>query len=79
MNRGADPNAKDGNGQTPGQVTGTLCSGDHRAKVVRVFLKRWPVLMTVLMLIELEVYHLGNIDLAMMDLYESIGDEEDFV
>ena len=83
LNRGADPNAKDGNGRTPGQVAGTGYRIDEaskdRAKFVRVFLKRWPVLMTVLMLIELEVYHLGNIDLAMMDLFESIGDEEDFV
>ena len=82
LNKGADPNAKDGNGRTPGQVAGTRCYDEasrDRAKVVRVFLKRWPVLMTVLMLIELEVYHLGNIDLAMMDLFESIGDEEDFV
>ena len=82
MNKGADPNAKDGNGRTPGQVAGIYCYNEaskDRAKVVRVFLKRWPVLMTVLMLIELEVYHLGNIDLAMMDLFESIGDEEDFV
>ena len=87
LNRGADPNAKNGNGRTPGQVAGTRWNtgfgideaSKDRAKVVRVFLKRWPVLMTVLMLIELEVYHLGNIDLAMMDLVESIGDEEDFV
>ena len=83
LNKGADPNTKDGNGRTPGQAAGTGYGIDEaskdRAKVVRVFLKRWPVLMTVLMLIELEVYHLGNIDLAMMDLFESIGDEEDFV
>ena len=71
LNKGADPNAKDGNGQTPGQVAGT-----DRAKVIRVFLKRWPVLMTVLMLRELFVFH--YIDLAMMDLFEFIGDEEDF-
>ncbi len=81
LNRGADPNAKDGRGRTPGQVAGTGRYIDgaskDRAKVVRVFLKRWPVLMTVLMLRELRVFHL--IDMEMMDLFESIGDEEDFV
>ena len=35
--------------------------------------------MTVLMLRELFVFQLGNIDLAMMDLFESIGDEKNFV
>ena len=83
LNKGADPNAKDGNGRTPGQVAGTGVFIDEtskdRAKVVRVFLKRWPVLMTVLMLLELRVFHLGSIDMAMMDLFESIGDDEDFV
>ena len=83
LNKGADPNAKDGNGRTPGQVAGTLFCIDEaskdRAKAIRIFIKRWPVLMTVLMLRELIVFHLGNIDLAMMDLFESIGDEEDFV
>ena len=83
LNRGADPNAEDGNGRTPGQVAGTGYGIDEasrdRAKFVRVFLKRWPVLMTVLMLVELEVFHLGSIDMAMMDLFKSIGDEEDFV
>ncbi len=75
LNKGADPNAKNGEGRTPGQVAGT---GD-RANVIRIFIKRWPVLMTVLMLRELRVFHIGNIDLAMMDLFEFIGDEEDFV
>ena len=82
LNKGADPNAKDGNGRTPGQVAGTQCYGEaskDRAKAIRIFIKRWPVLMTVLVLQELIVFHLGNIDLAMMDLFESIGDEEDFV
>ena len=82
LNKGADPNAKDGNGRTPGQVAGTWCrdkASKDRAKAIRVFLKRWPVLMTVLMLLELRVFHLGSIDMAMMDLFESIGDEEDFV
>ena len=79
LNKGADPNTKDGNGRTPGQVAGTGYRIDEaskdRAKFVRVFLKRWPVLM----LRELRVFHIGNIDLAMMDLFEFIGDEEDFV
>ena len=84
LNKGANPNAKDGNGRTPGQVAGTggiLCYGKaiDRAKAIRIFIKRWPVLMTVLVLQELIVFHLGNIDLAMMDLFESVGDEEDFV
>ena len=86
LNKGADPNAKDGNGRTPGRVAGTCCydkaskeASKDRAKAIRIFIKRWPVLMTVLMLRELIVFHLGNIDLAMMDLFESIGDEEDFV
>ena len=68
-----------GDGQTPGQVEEFYSSSKDNAKAIQVFLERWPVLMTVLMLIELQVYHLGNIDLAMMDLFESIGDEEDFV
>ena len=83
LNKGADPNAKDSDGWTPGQVAGTWCydeaSKDERAKAIRIFLKRWPVLMTVLMLRELVVFHLGSIDMSMMDLFESIGDEEDFV
>ncbi len=82
LNNGADPNAKDGNGRTPGQVAGICCSYEaskDRAKAIRIFIKRWPVLMTVLMLRELIVFHLGSIDLAMMDLFEFIGDEEDFV
>ena len=83
LNKGADLNAKDGNGETPGQVAGTGFNIDEaskdRAEAIRIFIKRWPVLMTVLMLRELIVFHLGNIDLAMMDLFESIGDEEDFV
>ncbi len=91
LSKGADPNAKDGNGQTPGQIAGskykkalstttyTLTYDDKIAKAIKVFLKRWPVLMTVLMLRELIVYHLGSIDMAMMDLVESIGDEADFV
>ena len=82
LNKGADPNAKDFKGRTPGQVAGTECydkPSKHRAKAIRIFIKRWPVLMTVLMLQELIVFHLGNIDLAMMDLFESIGDEDDFV
>ena len=73
----------DGKGRTPGQAAGTVYGIDEaskdRAKVIRVFIKRWPVLMTVLMLRELRVFHLGNIDLAMMDLIESVGDEEDFI
>ena len=52
---------------------------NNRAKAIRIFIQRWPVLMTVLVLRELAVFHLGNIDLAMMDLLESIGDEKDFV
>ena len=83
LNKGADPNAKDGNGRTPGQVAGTGFGIDEAskdgAKAIRIFIKRWPVLMTVLMLRELSVFHLGSIDMAMMDLFESIGDEEDFV
>ena len=89
LNKGADPNAKDGNGRTPGQVAGSELGKIHefhewvravdRAKAIRIFIKRWSVLMTVLMLRELAVFHLGNIDLAMIDLFESIGDEEGFV
>ena len=80
LNWGADPNAKDFNGQTPGQVAGT-CWGASKdgAKAIRIFLERWSVLMTILMLRELNVFHLGNIDLAMMDLFEYIGQEKDFV
>ena len=71
----------DGNGRTPGQVAGRDCYGEglDRAKAIRIFIKRWPVLMTALMLRELIVFHLGSIDMSMMDLFESIGDEEDFV
>ena len=80
LNKGADPNAKDGNGRTPGQVAGTgFFASNYHAKAIGVFLKRWPVLMTVLMLRELRVFHLGSIDMSMMDLFESIGDEGDFV
>ena len=82
LNKGADPNAKDGNGRFPGQVAGVNCYNEASkdgAKAIRIFLKRWPVLMTVLMLRELSVFHLGSIDMAMMDLFEFIGDEEDFV
>ncbi len=82
LNKGADPNAKAGNGRTPGQIAGTECNYEaskDNAKAIRIFIKRWPVLMTILMLRELVVFHLGSIDMAMMDLFESIGDEEDFV
>ena len=83
MNKGADPNAKDGNGRTPGQVAGTYyCfseASSNGAKAIRIFIKIWPALMTILMLRELIVFHLGNIDLAMMDLFEFIGQEKDFV
>ena len=82
LNRGADPNARDRDGRTPGQVAGTLCFkvvSKDKAKSIQVFLERWPVLMTILMLRELRVFHLGNIDLAMMDLFECIGQEKDFV
>ena len=69
-------------GLTPGQVAGTSCydeASKENAKVIKVYLKRWPVLMTVLMLRELAVFHLGSIDMAMMDLFEYIGQEKDFV
>ncbi len=80
LNRGADPNIKDFNGRTPGQVAGTSWSVTKVIrKAIQVFLERWPVLMTILMLRELSVFHLGNIDLAMMDLFEYIGQEKDFV
>ena len=59
------------NGRTPGQVVGFGDRASKKgAKAIQVFLKRWPVLMTILMLRELRVFHLGNIDLAMMDLFE---------
>ena len=80
LNRGADPNARDRAGQTPGQVACTVFGvSEDKAKSIQVFLERWPVLMTILMLRELRVFHLGNIDLAMMDLFECIGQEKDFV
>ena len=82
LNKGAGPNARDRDGRTPGQVAGTQIvdkASKDRAKAIKIFLERWSVLMTILMLRELSVFHLGNIDLAMMDLFESIGDEEDFV
>ena len=80
LNRGACPNAKNNNGQTPQQVACTFYQASKDSlKVIQVFLERWSVLMTILMLRELHVFHLGNIDLAMMDLFEFIGDEEDFV
>ena len=99
LNKGADPNAKDGNGRTPGRVAGSVNGNDlsietimdskylmdqwtavnNRAEAIGIFIKRWPVLMTILVLQELRVFHLGSIDMAMMDLFESIGDEEDFV
>ena len=90
LNRGADPNAKDKNFdvrcvRTPGQVAGTdyMMYGEREsndgAKAIQVFLERWSVLMTILMLRELSVFHLGNIDLAMMDLFEFIGQEKNFV
>ena len=80
LNRGADPNVTDGNGRTPGQVAGTgYGASKDGAKAIIIFLERWPVLMTILMLRELSVFHLGNIDLAMMDLFEYIGQEKDFV
>ena len=65
---------------TIGQVAGAVdgASKDN-AKAIQVFLERWSVLMTILMLRELSVFHLGNIDLAMMDLFEFIGDKKDFV
>ncbi len=80
LNRGADPHAKNRWGRTPGQVacTGVRVSKDN-AKAIEVFLERWSVLMTILMLRKLEVFHLGNVDLAMMDLFEYIGQERDFV
>ena len=80
LNRGADPNAKNVHGRTPGQVAGTNYQASlDNAKAIGIFLERWSVLMTILMLRELSVFHLGNIDLAMMDLFEFIGDEKDFV
>ena len=80
LNWGADPNAKDRSGRTPGQVAGTSWrASKDDAKAIQVFLERWPVLMTILMLRELSVFHLGNIDLAMMDLFEFIGQEKDFL
>ena len=83
LNKGADPNAKDGNGQTPRQVADIRAywieEVEDGVDAIWIFLKRWPVLMTVLMLRELRVFHLGSIDMAMIDLFESIGDEEDFV
>ena len=83
LNKGADPNAKDRSGRTPGQVAGTRVNyygaSKDSGKTIQVFLERWPVLMTILMLRELSVFHLGNIDLAMMDLFEFIGQEKDFV
>jgi hypothetical protein len=76
----ACPNAKNNNGQTPQQVACTFYQASKDSlKVIQVFLERWSVLMTILMLRELHVFHLGNIDLAMMDLFEYIGQEKDFV
>ena len=64
------------------RVAGTDCYSEASkdgAKAIQVFLKKWLVLMTVLILQELSVFHLDSIDMSMMDLFESIGDEEDFV
>ena len=82
LDRGADPNAKSRERRTPGPVAGTSCyraSFKANAKAIRVFLERWPVLMMIIMLRDLGVFHLGNIDLAMMDLFEYIGREKDFI
>ncbi len=83
LNKGADPNAKNRDRRTPRQVAGDAVREDawscKQAKAIQVFLERWPVLMTILMLRELCVFHLGNIDLAMMDLFEFIGQEKDFI
>ncbi len=80
LNRGGYPNAKNRDGQTPGQVACTFYqTSKDNAEAIQVILERWSVLMTVLMLRELEVFHLGNIDLAMIDLFEYIGQEKDFV
>ena len=70
-----------GDGQTPGQVEDFYSSSKDNAEAIQVFMERWSVLMTVLMLRELEVFHLGSIDIdvAMMDLFEYIGQEKDFV
>ena len=79
LSRGADPNAKIRRGLTPGQAVCRYSSSKDNAEAIQVFLERWPVLMMIIMLRELEVFHLGNIDLAMMDLFEYIGREKDFV
>ena len=80
LNRGAYPTAKNRNGQTSRQITCTFYqSSKDNIEAIQVFLESWSVLMTILMLQELKVFHLGNIDLAMMDLFEYIGQERDFV
>ncbi len=74
LDRGTCPNDKDRNGQTPlGRLYActSFQAFEDNAKAIQVFLERWSVLMTVLMLRELRVFHLGNIDIdvAMMDLF----------
>ncbi len=63
LRSGANPNAKADDGKrTPGQVADTNCedeASEEGAKSIQGFLKRWSVLMTVLMLRELAAFHLG--------------------
>ena len=77
LNGGANPNVKDNGGRTPRQVTLHYSGYMSSRKTIQDILERWPVLMMIKLLRKLRVFHW--VDLSMMDLYEYIGQEEDFV
>ena len=83
--RGANPNAKDCRGGTPfqractGKYHGHVMHGTSQKnlQIIQLFIDRWPVLMAIILLEHLIVFHW--LDLPMIDLYEYIGQEKDFV
>ena len=49
-----------------------VCKPEDARLVIKI-LKRWPVLMTIIMLKELKVFNLGSINMAMIDVAEYMG------
>ena len=78
LNEGANHFFKDTNGRTPRQ---DACRGGYafqnKHKLVQDTIDRWSVTMTILCFKELGLFQW--IDLSMIDLWEYIGLENDFI
>ncbi len=82
--QGANYHIKDVNGHTPRQVACTnffvskLSNNNKNVKrATEDLIDRWPATMAILCLKELSLYHW--LDMSLIDLFELIGQEKDFI